>query len=156
LLDQPRRHILAGITQRVRRRRQHHHLNRRIFYGHINRISHCLSSRARPRSGTSLSGQASYTVDPTLPRIAERADWLASHPDTARRLDRLNQKVAGAEQALGAERDQLDGILPGARDLARLPARTRELLDRLPAPVTALEPWWREPAGRDLGVERDL
>ncbi len=89
-------------------------------------------------------------------RAAARVEWLASHPDTARRLDRLNQEVAGAERSLGAERDQLDGILPGARDLARLPARTRELLDRLPAPVTAPEPWWREPAGRDLGVERDL
>jgi len=28
----------------------------------INRIGQCLSSRARPRSGTSPSGQASYTV----------------------------------------------------------------------------------------------
>jgi hypothetical protein len=33
------------------------------------RIGHCLSSRARPRSGTSLSGQASYTVDPTVPVV---------------------------------------------------------------------------------------
>jgi len=30
-------------------------------------IGHCLSSRARLRSEPSLSGQASYTVDPTLP-----------------------------------------------------------------------------------------
>lgn len=67
LLDELVGELPTGITHGVSRRRQHQRGLDRRGYRHLIVLTHCLSLPTRPRQGSSLSGQASYTVDPTVP-----------------------------------------------------------------------------------------
>jgi len=100
---------------------------------------------------SSLSSLETLKID-LENRAHARTEWLAAHPDTARRLEHLDTRLDVVDRALQVERDGLDGI-------DRTPTTTRaahrtigqELLDRLPAPEPATP---RAPVieGPDLGL----
>jgi conjugative relaxase-like TrwC/TraI family protein len=82
----------------------------------------------------------------------ERNDWLAVHPETARRLDRVEGELVDAGRWLDTERNELDGVVPAVP--GRVPrTHTRELLDHLPAPEPQAVPWW---GANDRGGEIGL
>lgn len=113
-----------------------------------------LADPHRESLGSTLSSLESDVVD-LEERATERTDWLADHPETARRLDRVEGELAEVGQWLSAERDRLDGIIPAAPGREFLPAHTRELLDHLPAPEPLAGPWWQS-TERDVGIGLDL
>lgn len=103
-----------------------------------------------------VEGSAAVTATYSFLRwAAERCDWLAAHPETARRLDCVERELADADRWLVAERDQIDGIAPAGLGRELLPTHTRELLDHLPAPEPRPEPWW-QPPGREVGIDLGL
>ncbi len=85
---------------------------------------------------SSLSSLETLKID-LENRAHARTEWLAAHPDTARRLEHLDTRLDVVDRALQVERDTLDGIdRTPARTSTRAAHRTigEELLDRLPAP----------------------
>ncbi len=104
--------------------------------------------------GTQLTSLESGVVG-LEQRATERSGWFVAHPETARRLHRVEGELADAGRWLTAERDQLDGIAPAGVGGALIPTHTRELLDHLPAPEPQPEAWWQPPS-RDVGIDLGL
>jgi len=109
----------------------------------------------RESLGSTLSSLESGVVD-LEQRATERSDWLVAHPETARRLHRVEGDLADAGRLLNAERDQLDGIAPAGLGGELLSTHTRELLDHVPAPEPQVAPWWQRAPARDAGIGLDL
>jgi conjugative relaxase-like TrwC/TraI family protein len=90
--------------------------------------------------------------DDLAAQAAARTAWVDRHPDTARRLDRLDQELTESTRWLSRERDELDGLVRDTPDRRSLPSTTREILDHLPAPHLHPDPWWQQQPERDLGL----
>ena len=107
---------------------------------------------------SSLSSLEATKID-LKNRTHDRAEWLAAHPDTTRRLDHLDRELSTVNRALTAERDVLDGIeTPTPTNVGRR-SRTveQELVDNLPAPEPAplRDPWAQFPSPHvDHGIDR--
>jgi len=101
---------------------------------------------------SSLSSLEALKID-LENRAHARTEWLAAHPDTARRLEHLDTRLDVVDRALQVERDGLDGI-----DRTPAPTATRaqlSLRQQLRADFPAPEPV--HPArpvieGPDLGI----